>query len=119
MTPKSFQSIWRCAGLSAALFLGLLPFALAAFPPDQQNKNAEFLVTHEPIGQRGGRLVLALRAEPKTLNPVIATDAPSREVIGVNPADLSHINRVSQLTESALAKSCKVFKDGLEYSVEL
>ena len=119
MTPKCFQSIWRCAGLAAALLLGLLPAALPSFPQNQQNKSTEFLVTHEAIGQRGGRLVLSLRAEPKTLNPVMATDAPSRELIGVLQADLIHINRSSQLTEPALAKSCKVSKDGLEYSVEL
>jgi len=77
------------------------------------------LVSRNPVGQRGGRLALSLRAEPKTLNPIIATDAPSREVIGVMQADLVHINRGSQLTEPALAKSCKVSKDGLEYSIEL
>jgi peptide/nickel transport system substrate-binding protein len=119
MIPRSFQSIWRCARLAATLLLGFLPFALPAFPQNQQNHNTEFLVTHEPIGQRGGRIVISLRAEPKTLNPIIATDAPSREVIGVMQADLIHINRVSQLTEPALAKSCKVSRDGLEYSVEL
>ncbi|HET7439669.1 MAG TPA: hypothetical protein VFJ47_00075, partial [Terriglobales bacterium] len=31
-------------------------------------------------GQYGGRLVIGQRSEPKTLNPVIATDAVSREV---------------------------------------
>ena len=34
-------------------------------------------------------------------------------------ADLIHINRATQLTEPALAKNCKVSKDGLEYSLEL
>jgi len=63
--------------------------------------------------------VLSLRAEPKTLNPIIAGDAPSREVIGAMQADLIHINRSSQLTEPALAKSCKVSKNGLEYAIEL
>jgi len=77
MTAKCFQSIWRCAGLATALLLGLLPAALPAFSQNQQNKSTEFLVTHEAIGQRGGRLVLSLRAEPKTLNPVMAADAPS------------------------------------------
>ena len=33
-------------------------------------------------GRRGGRLVFALRSEPKTLNPVTAVDVASREVIG-------------------------------------
>jgi len=60
-----------------------------------------------------------LRAEPKTLNPVVATDAPSQEVIGTMQADLVHINRATQLTEPALAKSWKVSSDGLDYTVKL
>jgi len=63
--------------------------------------------------------VVSLRAEPKTLNPLIATDAPSREVIGVMQADLIHINRATQLTEPALAKSWKVSADGLQYTLKL
>ncbi len=119
MTRNCLHSIRCNAGLTALLLLGLLQFAPPAFPQDHPSKNAEFLVTHQAIGQRGGRLVLSLRAEPKTLNPIIAADAPSREVIGVMQADLVHINRASQSTEPALAKSCKVSKDGLEYSLEL
>jgi len=91
----------------------------AAIPQTQQATKTEFLVSKEPVGKRGGRLVLSLRAEPKTLNPIIAGDAPSREVIGAMQADLIHINRSSQLTEPGLAKSCKVSKDGLEYAIEL
>ena len=71
------------------------------------------------IGRRGGRLVAALRSEPKTLNPLFAADAPSREVIGLMQADLVHINRASQLTEPALASSWKVSPDGLQYTLEL
>jgi peptide/nickel transport system substrate-binding protein len=96
-----------------------LPSAIRAVPQNLQHGKTEFLVKHDEIGQRGGRLVLSLRAEPKTLNPIIAADAPSREVIGVMQADLIHINRSSQLTEPALAKNCKVSKDGLEYAIEL
>jgi peptide/nickel transport system substrate-binding protein len=70
-------------------------------------------------GSRGGRLVVALRAEPKTLNPLVAADAPSREVIGVMQADLIHINRASQSIESALASSWKVSRNGLQYTVKL
>ena len=71
------------------------------------------------IGHRGGRLVVALRAEPKTLNPLIAADAPSREVIAAMHADLIHINRATQLTEPALAKSWKISPDGLRYTLTL
>jgi peptide/nickel transport system substrate-binding protein len=72
------------------------------------------------IGRSGGRLVVSLRAEPKTLNPLTAADSPSREVIlGAMQADLVHINRATQLTEPALAKSWKVSGDNLEYTLKL
>jgi len=62
---------------------------------------------------------VSLRGEPKTLNPLIAADARSREVIGVMQADLIHINRATQLTESALAKSWEISSDGLSYTLVL
>jgi peptide/nickel transport system substrate-binding protein len=71
------------------------------------------------VGRSGGRLVVSLRGEPKTLNPLIAADTRSREVIGVMQADLVHINRATQLTEPALAKSWKISPDGLEYTLVL
>lgn len=64
-------------------------------------------------------MVIALRAEPKTLNPVFASDAPSREVISTMQSDLIHINRATQLTEPALAKSWTVSADGLRYTLTL
>jgi peptide/nickel transport system substrate-binding protein len=79
----------------------------------------ELLTLSGEAGSSGGRLVVSLRAEPKTLNPVVATDAPSQEVIGTMQADLVHINRATQLTEPALAKSWKVSSDGLDYTLTL
>jgi peptide/nickel transport system substrate-binding protein len=70
-------------------------------------------------GRPGGRLVSAERAEPKTLNPIFASDAPSKNLIQRMMADLVHINRLSQKTEAALAKSVKVSADGLRYDIEL
>jgi peptide/nickel transport system substrate-binding protein len=67
----------------------------------------------------GGQLVIALRSEPKTLNPVTANDISSREVIGQTTADLIHINRYTQLPESCLAKSWNVSANGLRYTLEL
>ena len=95
-------------------------FALptAASPPQKDSKE-ELLVLPGEIGHSGGRLVVALRAEPKTLNPLIAADAPSREVIDTMQADLVHINRATQLTEPALAKSWKMSPDGLRYTLVL
>jgi peptide/nickel transport system substrate-binding protein len=70
-------------------------------------------------GDSGGSLILALRSEPKTLNPIISIDATSREVIGTMNADLIHINRETQRTESALAKSWTVSPDGRKYVLQL
>jgi peptide/nickel transport system substrate-binding protein len=79
----------------------------------------EYMVEHDPVGRTGGRLVISLGAEPKTLNPVMALEQPSRDVIGLLMADLVHINRGSQLTEPALAKSWKISRDGLHYTLTL
>ncbi len=60
-----------------------------------------------------------MRSEPKTLNPVLAQDAPSRDVIRCLTADLIEINRVSQKTEPALAKSWTVSPDSKRYTLQL
>jgi peptide/nickel transport system substrate-binding protein len=79
----------------------------------------ELLVSSSARGHRGGRLTVALRAEPKTLNPLTAMDLPSREVIGRMHADLISINRQTQLTQPALAKSWTVSPDGRRYTLHL
>jgi peptide/nickel transport system substrate-binding protein len=53
------------------------------------------------------------------LNPVMALDAPSREVIRRMTADLVSINRATQQTEPGLAKSWTVSADGREFLLEL
>ena len=88
--------------------------------PPQASSSEELLTLPGEIGKQGGRIVVSLRAEPKTLNPLTAADAPSREVIlGAMQADLIHINRATQHTEPALAKSWKVSTDGLQYTLAL
>lgn len=89
----------------------------AAF--QQKNSAEELFELSGELGQPGGRLVVSLRGEPKTLNPLIAADSRSREVISVMQADLVHINRATQLTEPALAKSWKMFADGRAYTLIL
>jgi peptide/nickel transport system substrate-binding protein len=106
--------------LIARLFLGLcvcleLPVGLTQSMAPRE----ELLTSSNPVGQSGGHLVVSLRSEPKTLNPVTSVDISSREVIAQMTADLIHINRLSQNIEPALAKSWKVSPDGLRYTIEL
>jgi peptide/nickel transport system substrate-binding protein len=79
----------------------------------------ERMIAEGAPGHPGGRLVVALRSEPKTLNPVLAVDDPSRDVIRCVTADLIHINRGSLKTEPSLAKSWKVSQDGRQYTLHL
>jgi peptide/nickel transport system substrate-binding protein len=107
---------WR--GFAALLLTGsLASFALPGSQPQQSRE--ELQITENEVGRYGGTLAVAQRSEPKTLNPVTAADAPSREVIGRLSADLIHINRASQQTEPALAKSWTVSKDGRIFILKL
>lgn len=103
------------------LVLCLLPVAcLAAGPaPEHVSPAEEVLHLAGETGVYGGRLVIGQRSEPKTLNPVTATDAISREVIGRTNADLISINRLSQQIEPALAESAKVSPDGRSFTLKL
>jgi peptide/nickel transport system substrate-binding protein len=99
--------------LLAALLL--VPHRAAA----QAQKAPEYLRTTSTPGRAGGRLVFALRSEPKTLNPVTSLDSASRDVIGRMEASLIAIDRDTQRTAPALAKAWTVSKDGLRYVLEL
>src|SRR5690242_4881496 len=114
-------SFVACTGFRVLLLCAAAAFLLAPARslPQTQKIHEELLSLPGEIGQAGGRLVVSLRSEPKTLNPLIAADATSREVIGVMQSDLVHINRATQLTEPALAKSWKISADGLKYTLAL
>ena len=105
--------------LSCVFFLLVGATAVAVALSQHETPKEDLLTISAEVGRAGGRLVVSLRAEPKTLNPVLAMDAPSKEVIGAMQADLVHINRRTQLTEPALAKSWKVSSDGLRYTLTL
>jgi peptide/nickel transport system substrate-binding protein len=105
------------ASCLTAMLLSALPLR-AATPPAPIAAGEELLQGRD-AGRHGGRLVVALRAEPRTLNPVVANDAASRDVIGRMGGDLIHINRQTQLTEPALASSWTRSKDGREYTLTL
>jgi peptide/nickel transport system substrate-binding protein len=108
-------SMW----LLALLLAGSLSSAGFASAKGSTNPQGGGLVPDNQPSAYSGHLVVALRSEPKTLNPVIASDISSREVIGQMTADLIHINRYTQLSESALAKSWKVSSDERRYTLEL
>jgi peptide/nickel transport system substrate-binding protein len=118
---RNFKASSKHTWLSLSV---LLVMACVAAPhliavPQSAVPQEDLLALSGEIGRPGGRLVISLRAEPKTLNPVLSVDAPSREVIAAMQADLVHINRATQLTEAALAESVKVSSDGLQYTVTL
>ncbi|MDQ2712268.1 MAG: ABC transporter substrate-binding protein [Acidobacteriota bacterium] len=75
--------------------------------------------TRGEVGVFGGTLVISQRSEPKTLNPLIANDGSSREIIGLFTADLIHINRYTQLPEPALAMSWTTSVDRRRYTLQL
>lgn len=104
---------------SVLLLLTLGTGSAAAAPAPAPRAAGEEVLAIGDAGHHGGRLVVALRAEPRTLNPIAAVDAPSREVIGRMSGDLIHINRLTQGIESALAKSWKRSADGRTYTLSL
>jgi peptide/nickel transport system substrate-binding protein len=115
-----FSTFGRWFGCGLLLALAGVASQPANGLPPRPSSSQELLTLPGEIGKQGGRLVVSLRAEPKTLNPLTAADAPSREVIlGAMQADLIHINRATQLTEPALANSWKVSADGLQYTLTL
>src|SRR5580765_1589044 len=110
------QLWWRVIAFTFLLVLGFS----SAVPASQTVKpGEETLTVPGKIGVRGGRLVAALRSEPKTLNPITVLDTRSQDVIALLSADLIHINVYTQQTELALAKSWKVSPDGRTYTLEL
>lgn len=106
----------------AAFFLLSVPQCLggcSARSRDLPAAKFDYLTAEGQIGRCGGTLLISERSEPKTFNPLIALDGSSREIIGLIMADLIHINRYTQQTEPALAKSWTISKDGLHYTVHL
>jgi peptide/nickel transport system substrate-binding protein len=78
--------------------------------------------TPAPAGgsaRRGGQLVVAERSAPRSFNPVVITDNPSKTVLERINADLIHINRRTFKTEPALAASWTASRDGREYTLKL
>jgi peptide/nickel transport system substrate-binding protein len=111
---KVFHLRW-----AAAVFWLMTIAATTGIPAASVGSSEELMVTDNPPGRTGGRIVVGLRSEPKTLNPVLAADDTSRDVIRCMTADLIHINRETMKTEPALAKSWAVSRDGKQYTLHL
>ena len=109
----------KLAMIPLLISTALVAAASSAPTPEPIQRGEDLQISSAEVGQYGGTLVVGQRAEPKTLNPVTATDAPSREVIGRMMGDLVHINRVTQQTEPALASSWTLSKDGRSFTVKL
>ena len=107
----------RFTGLALALGLFVAAGVRAAAP--QAEPAAQWLVSHADVGRPGGQLVVIERAEPRTLNPVIAVDAPSKEVVARTTADLIHFDRETQQPQPALARSWTVSPDGRRFTLSL
>ena len=101
--PGGSQSLRRYGTIYVA---GIVAVCCLAAPSE------ETLTVQGITGNPGGTLVYAARTELKTLNPAVANDNASREVLHRINADLIHINRETQKTEPALAKSWTVSPDG-------
>jgi peptide/nickel transport system substrate-binding protein len=95
------------------------PCAASGPGPPLVLSDEELQLTDSEIGRYGGKLTTSLRSEPKTLNPVSAVDAPSRKLLALTNADLIHIDRYTQGTEPALAKSWRVSSDGRRFTLQL
>ena len=85
----------------------------------QATAETEWLVSRAAVGRSGGQLVVIERAEPRTLNPVVAIDSPSKDVVSRMMADLVHIDRETQRSEPALARSWTVSPDGRRFTLSL
>ena len=112
--------VWACLCFGWLALL-VLPVAGCAETPATESTSE---AAAEPLvrtvrGDAGGRLVVGLAAEPKTFNPVLAGDNPSRVVLRRMMADLVHIDRASQQTGPALAHEWTVEDDGRRFRLQL
>ncbi len=60
-----------------------------------------------------------MRTEPRTWNPVLAVDTPTRDLLRLVHADLVRINRETLRTEAVLAEKWAVSRDGKKIDVTL
>lgn len=70
-------------------------------------------------GHFGGHMVVAISAEPRTLNPLHANDSASRLLLALTMGDLMHINAATQQVEPALATAVDHLDHGRRWIIHL
>jgi peptide/nickel transport system substrate-binding protein len=100
----------ECRPNAFCAFRGLAALLLAIAPA---------AIAESPGIATGGRLLVAQRSEPRTLNPVLALDEPSRALAAMMHASLVRVNGATQAVEPALAENWTVSADGREIRVRL
>lgn len=109
----------RCIWIWIWILSPWVPFGTPSVGGQTADAHEDVLTAAGDPGQRGGRLIASLHSDPRTLNPVTAVDAYSKQIIGLLFADLIHINPYTEHSDAALAKSWKASSDGKHYTLEL
>src|SRR5260221_11524755 len=98
--------------LVARLTLHVCLFTAACFAaapvPEAANPGEELARMADVSGHYGGRLTLGQRNEPKHLNPVTATGAGPRDVMGRLTGRLIEINRRTRHIQPERARAWKI-----------
>ena len=115
-THSRGSNVWLAAALISAAGIQA---ASVGFPVGANHSDGYLLTVHTNGGVSGGDLTVAQRSELKTLNPLVALDAPSREVISRINGDLIDVNRQTQQPEPALAESWRTSADGRQLVLKL
>lgn len=89
-------------------------------PPFEGEVPQDALRTTSEVGRYGGTMVMAHEANPRTFNPVIATETSSTDITrNILNAALVHFNNAEQKEEPELVREHTVSPDGLVYDLML
>ena len=120
---KKFCSV-NMGAKFAVLGLGCAAFICACSEPPKVERGeyplpADAEISSCEVGKYGGVFVLAISQEPKTFNPLVATDAYSADVISMTLSPLVAFDPIKQENVPALAKSWEISEDGKTYKFRL
>lgn len=103
--------------LIIALFLPINPKEILAKKESDFNDS---MILNEVSGTKGGTLILALISDPRTFNPLFASeDQASSYITNIMFEGLVSINLKTQEVNPAIAKEWKVSPDGKEWTFYL